>query len=60
MRDGAFDRAERWIAEVGRSGVAPEPTMRTFQNRDLPPRYEDARVDIEIRKGTAFVCENIE
>lgn len=55
LRDEAFEKAERFIKQAGQSGGVSAPVSVTFQNRNLPPGNRDARVDIEVRKGNAFV-----
>jgi hypothetical protein len=54
LRDEAFTKAERFIENASRSGGVG-PTIKTFQNRNLPRRNTDARVDIEVQSGFAFV-----
>ena len=50
-RREAFRKAERFISLLP---VRSAPLYRTFKNRSLP-RGRDARVDIEVVKGMAFV-----
>lgn len=54
LRDEAFERAGRWLHRVREHGGIAAPVIVTFQNRKLPPRHRDARIDIEVRRGTAF------
>jgi hypothetical protein len=54
QRAGAFRRARRFIAQAAaQGGVTPEAQPASFQDpkRTIP----DARVDIEIRAGRAFL-----
>ncbi len=53
LRDQAFVRAENFIMST--LHTAPPPLSRTFQNSNLPRNNRDARVDIEIWTGMAFV-----
>lgn len=50
IRDEAYAKAKSFI----RGGPYHAQIIKTFQNRNLPSRNKDARVDIEIRKGIAF------
>ena len=52
IRNEAFSRAQAFINST--LVTAPPPISRTFQNKNLPSRSRDARVDIEIRTGVAF------
>jgi hypothetical protein len=52
-RELAFAKARRFI-ERGPYEVVMRPVMRSFFNRNLPERYRNARVDIEIQRGEAF------
>lgn len=54
IRDQAFEQAADFIARAAGRGV-DAPVSQTFQNRALPPKHKTARVDIEVRKGKAFV-----
>ncbi len=54
LRDQAFKDAAAFIARAAGRGV-DAPVSQTFQNYPLPPKYKTARVDIEVRKGKAFV-----
>ncbi len=51
-RREAFRKAERFIED---GPVVNAPLYRTFKNRGLPRSHKDARVDIEVAKGAAFV-----
>ena len=53
-RDEAFPKARRFIISHAGKG-ADAPVSMTFQNRGLPKTAHDARVDIEVRTGRAFV-----
>lgn len=50
LRKEAFERAERFIMQ----GPVYGPVVKTFQNRALPRKHRDARVDIEVLLGVAF------
>jgi hypothetical protein len=53
LRDEAFARALGFIQAT--LATTPPPVIRKFQNRNLPRDQRDARVDVEIRTGVAFV-----
>lgn len=53
-RDQAFTKAQRFITNAGAAGGVG-PTSQTFQNYPVPTDYPDARVDIEVKVGRAFV-----
>ncbi len=53
-RDEAYEKTTKYIASAAPDGVAA-PIMKTFQNKNLGKNNKDHRVDIEVRKGTAFV-----
>ena len=53
-RDQAFPKARRFIMCHAGKG-ADAPISMTFQNRGLPKTAHDARVDVEVRAGRAFV-----
>ena len=55
LRDEAFEKAENYISRAGNSGGVNAPISLTFQNKNLPNKNKDARVDIEVRKGRAFI-----
>jgi len=52
LRHQAFDRAEKFI---NTGPIRVSPLYMTFQNRNLPKANRDARVDIEVLRGVAFV-----
>src|SRR5436309_5595108 len=52
LRDHAFDKAERFI---NAGTVDAAPVLRRFRNRNLPKAHKDARVDVEVWQGMAFV-----
>lgn len=54
LRDLAFAHAKRFVNNAHPQGVAA-PVSKTFQNRNLPKRLRDARVDIEVHSGLAFI-----
>jgi hypothetical protein len=51
-RRTAFQQAERFI---NANTVQDTPLSRTFKNRNLPKTHKDARVDIEVFAGIAFL-----
>ena len=53
-RDEAFPKARRYVTGHAGKG-ADAPVSMTFQNRGLPSTARDARVDLEVRYGRAFV-----
>jgi RHS repeat-associated protein len=53
-RDEAFADAQRFIVNAS-AGGGTGPRKITFQNRFLSAKYNDARVDIEVLAGLAFV-----
>ena len=53
-RREAFPKARRYIEDAAGRGV-DAPVSRTFQDRGLPKTAKDARVDIEVVYGRAFV-----
>ncbi len=55
LRDQAFRQAQRYVTRAKQSGGACGPVRRSFSNRNLPPRNKDARVDIEVMTGLAFL-----
>jgi hypothetical protein len=55
LRDQAFAGARRYVTTAERSGGANAPVSRRFQNRNLPRRNKDARVDVVVITGLAFV-----
>jgi len=52
LRNDAFDKAEQFI---NAGPVDAAPMVRSFRNRNLPRAHKDARVDVEVWQGTAFV-----
>jgi hypothetical protein len=52
MRHEAFGKAEQFIKA---GPIDSAPLIRTFKNRNLPRGHKDARVDIEVLEGVAFV-----
>jgi hypothetical protein len=52
LRNEAFEKAEQFINAGPVDGA---PVVRTFRNRNLPRAHKDARVDVEVLLGTAFV-----
>lgn len=54
VRELAFADAESWLRRVRDQGGIEAPVIRTFQNRGLPSKYRDARVDVEVLTGAAF------
>lgn len=54
VRSEAFRQAERFIRNAAPGGV-DAPVSATFQNREVRERDGDERVDIEVRKGKAFI-----
>lgn len=55
LRDRAFADARRYVTTAQRSGGVNAPVSRWCQNRNLPRRNNDARVDIVVITGLAFV-----
>jgi hypothetical protein len=55
LRHQAFAGARRYVTTAEQSGGANAPVRRRFQNRNLPPSNKNARVDIEVITGLAFV-----
>jgi len=55
LRRETFERAERFIRNAAMSGGVDGPVTTTFNDRGLPRRCRDARVDIEVVTGKAFV-----
>jgi hypothetical protein len=55
LRDQAFSKARRFVHGAQCAGGASAPVSVKFQNRKLPPNNDDARVDIEVKTGLAFV-----
>ncbi len=53
-RDEAYGDARGYIEAAAPDGVSA-PISKTFQNKGLKKGERDHRVDIEVRKGTAFV-----
>jgi hypothetical protein len=53
LRDQGFAKARRYIDEAKTAGGCG-PVRVSFQNRNLPPCHQDARVDIEVLAGVAF------
>lgn len=53
LRDKAFEKAEEFISDGPYQSITP--IVLSFQNRNLSKRQKDARVDIEIIHGVAFV-----
>ena len=51
-RDQAFRKAEHFIH---RTNQLAGPINFPFQNRGLPSRFRRCRVDIDVRRGLAFV-----
>jgi hypothetical protein len=51
LRDIAFQKAHKFI----KNGPVAAPVIRPFQNRNLPAANKNARVDIEVILGIAFV-----
>ena len=49
-RTRAFEKASRFVEQ----GPVDGPLYRTFNDRSLPKKYRDARVDIEVILGMAF------
>jgi hypothetical protein len=54
LRDEAFVRAEKFI-NSGPIDSNNTPIHKTFHNKNLPGGNRDARVDIEVLRGSAFV-----
>ncbi len=54
VRAVSFSRAQRFIENAHPHGVR-SPCRQTFQDRRRPPQLADARVDIEIFHGLAFI-----
>jgi hypothetical protein len=54
-RDQAFEQAERFITNAELNGGVVAPVSASFQNREIRQEDGDERVDIEVRKGKAFV-----
>jgi len=54
LRTDAFAKAEDFIRRC-QAGGGCGPIRMSFQNRNLPSRFETARVDIEVWTGLAFV-----
>jgi RHS repeat-associated protein len=54
VRDEAFQNAAKYIRGCGRYGGCWAPSSKSFKNSDSPLRSK-ARVDVEIRAGSAFV-----
>jgi hypothetical protein len=54
LRVDAFSSAEAFINR-GRIDAGTVPLRRTFRNRNLPLLRKDARVDIDVFSGIAFV-----
>lgn len=53
-RARAFVKARRFMDMALPHGVRG-PVSQSFQNVNLPPRLETARVDIEVKAGLAFI-----
>ncbi len=54
VRDRAFERA-RYFVQRGPYQALPKPISVHFFNRNLPANCRNARVDIEVIRGEAFV-----
>ena len=53
LREQAFQKARAFI--MSQPGGVHAHLTRSFKNNALPPFFSDARVDIEVRTGVAFV-----
>ena len=51
LRKKPFKKAERFIKNAGQNNGVDAPVSKTFSNKEKP----EIRVDIEVRKGIAFV-----
>jgi hypothetical protein len=54
LRERAFQKAQNFI-RGGPYEALPDPIFRSFYGDNLPERCRNARVDVEIRLGKAFV-----
>ncbi len=52
LRREAFSKAEKFI---NAGPILSAPLFRSFKNRNLPKAHKDARVDIDVFQGAAFV-----
>lgn len=52
IRDQAFAKARRFVKQAPLTGVSAG-VSQTWHNRGVSPKY--ARVDLEVKAGTAFV-----
>ncbi|WP_008312527.1 DUF4157 domain-containing protein [Leptolyngbya sp. PCC 6406] len=55
LRDKAFEKAEAYINKSSKGNGVDAPVSLTFQNDNLPKKNKDARVDVEVKTGKAFV-----
>jgi len=51
LREKPFKKAERFIRNAGANAGVDAPVSKTFSNKEKP----SIRVDIEVRKGVAFI-----
>ena len=54
-RELAFTEVQTWVELVRNQGGVDAPISRSFRNSPRPKDYPDARVDIEVITGKAFV-----
>ncbi len=55
VRVEAFFKAEKFILKAQMDGGIQAIYRSDFQSNNLPPKFKNARVDIEVLKGRAFV-----
>ncbi|MCK8502038.1 hypothetical protein [Myxococcus fulvus] len=53
-RTKAFNDARRFIDNAVPQGVKT-PVSTSFKNRNLPQKFKDSRVDLEVKAGIAFI-----
>lgn len=55
IRTEAFEKAKRFLENAGKVGGVRAPVSESYQNEEARKRDGTERVDIEVRKGKAFV-----